>query len=243
MNRHTLFLNFTGHGATVAAALAGLNIPIFWQMTTWGLATETNFNTIRDYQERLRKNKFTDATNLAIILYPPHVPSDPGPKIDKLPPADILKRAGIESVVIFTEDDFTGNPIMLEKTEDYHKSPFYRYIDYLNARGLKIVPIGLDSESDPANRKENPKEILTIPGTGDRAMATEFKRGGIYLTPANKVLQSQDDNMGIKFHTDAAMLQQFKEAPGLTVGSITIKPLKSLSGFFGADSIDQTARK
>jgi len=55
--------------------------------------------------------------------------------------------------------------------------------------------------------------------------------GGIDLTPANMNLQTRNSNGEIKFHIDPAMLQQLQNAPGFTVGSITIQPLKSLVAF------------
>jgi len=57
--------------------------------------------------------------------------------------------------------------------------------------------------------------------------------GGIDLNAVNRNLLVQNSSSEIKFHMDAAMLQQFQNASGLTVGSITIQPLKSLSGFLG----------
>jgi hypothetical protein len=74
------------------------------------------------------------------------------------------------------------------------------------------------------------------------------KEGGIDLTPANWNLRTKmdsgfsndgglgNDRGGIKFHPDAAMLQQFQDSPGLTVGSVTIKPLRSLTEFLGVSA-------
>ncbi len=61
--------------------------------------------------------------------------------------------------------------------------------------------------------------------------------GGIDLTPANKILQTQNGGVGIKFHVDQAQLAQWQKVPGVIIESITIQPLVSLSAFLGlADS-------
>jgi len=57
--------------------------------------------------------------------------------------------------------------------------------------------------------------------------------GGIDLTPANKVLQTQNSGIGIRFHIDPAQLAQWQRAPGVMIESISIQPLKSLSYFLG----------
>jgi hypothetical protein len=57
--------------------------------------------------------------------------------------------------------------------------------------------------------------------------------GGIDLTPANKVLQTKNSGAGIKLHMDTSQLAQLQNASGLTVGRITIQPIKSLSVFLG----------
>lgn len=57
--------------------------------------------------------------------------------------------------------------------------------------------------------------------------------GGIDLTPVDKNLQNQNNGIGIKFHLNPVQLAQLQNAPGFTVGNITISPLKSLPEFLG----------
>jgi hypothetical protein len=77
----------------------------------------------------------------------------------------------------------------------------------------------------------NSNELHKVPEK-DRAMKSVASRnGGIDLTPANINLQTQNKGDEIKFHLDSAMLKQLQNAPGFTVGSITIQPLKSLPEF------------
>jgi len=57
--------------------------------------------------------------------------------------------------------------------------------------------------------------------------------GGIDLTPAEKVLQSQNAGEGIKFHLDSAQLAQFQNAPGLVPVIIDIQPMRDLRKFLG----------
>jgi hypothetical protein len=68
-------------------------------------------------------------------------------------------------------------------------------------------------------------------GVQDKAM-----KGGIDLTPANNVLQTQDAGQSIKFHMDAAKLEQLQNAPGFVPVIINIQPLKSLSAFLGLNA-------
>ncbi len=56
-------------------------------------------------------------------------------------------------------------------------------------------------------------------------------RGGIDFTAQRTPLTIQNGGIGIKFHIDSAQLAQWQNAPGLTIGSITIQPLKSLTQF------------
>ena len=71
-------------------------------------------------------------------------------------------------------------------------------------------------------------------GGGNPAMTAQ-KPGGIDLASINKLFQSSSKDGGIKFRIDAAMVQELQKAPGLTVGSITLTPLKSLPQFLGMD--------
>ncbi|MEI7998793.1 MAG: dephospho-CoA kinase, partial [Candidatus Omnitrophota bacterium] len=72
----------------------------------------------------------------------------------------------------------------------------------------------------------------------DKVMKTNDKdssMGGIDLTPANNVLQTQNDGQSIKFHLDPAMLNQLQNAPGFVPVIINIQPLNSLQKFLGVD--------
>ncbi len=105
------------------------------------------------------------------------------------------------------------NVALLEKTVASIESPL----------AIMRSPNGLDKTGDSALLSDNPRINVQ----------RESKRGGIDLTSANNVLQTQNAGEGIKFHLDLAQLAQLQNAQGLTVGSITIQPLKSLSGFLG----------
>jgi len=61
--------------------------------------------------------------------------------------------------------------------------------------------------------------------------------GGIDLTPANKVLQTQNAGEGIKFHLDPPMLQQLQNAPGFVPVIINIQPMRDLKGFLEGVSL------
>ena len=74
---------------------------------------------------------------------------------------------------------------------------------------------------------------VQIKGEFDFGMKAKATSGGIDLTLANSVLQTKSNIGEIKFHLDAAMLAQLKNAPGFVPVIINAKPLKDLSGFLG----------
>jgi hypothetical protein len=83
---------------------------------------------------------------------------------------------------------------------------------------------------------------------GDAAMAgqltsTQNKTGGIDFNPYKMNLQLKagsptetfgDDNQGIKFHIDSAMLEQLQNAPGFVPVIINIRPMANLKEFLNS---------
>ena len=63
--------------------------------------------------------------------------------------------------------------------------------------------------------------------------SAELVKGGIDLTPANMNLQTQNKGGEIKFHLDAAMLQQLQNAPGFVPVIIDFQPMTDLKKFLG----------
>jgi len=59
------------------------------------------------------------------------------------------------------------------------------------------------------------------------------REGGINLTPANMNLQTLNGGQAIKFHMNAAMLAQLKNAPGFMPVIINIQPMTDLRLFLG----------
>ncbi len=90
---------------------------------------------------------------------------------------------------------------------------------------LDKTGVNLDFFSQFMKKLVARNKTLTSP---DKAL-----NGGIDLTPTNNILQTKDTGEGIKFHLDQSQLAQLQNAPGFTVGSITIKTLKSLPVFLG----------
>ena len=103
-------------------------------------------------------------------------------------------------------------------TDENHQTKFY----------APLIP-GFNSIITTTYRSATP-ERSGVYVKEDKAMT---HTGGIDLTPANEILQSQNNGIGIKFHMDAAMLKRLQGAPGFTVGEITIQPLKSLPVWLG----------
>jgi len=74
---------------------------------------------------------------------------------------------------------------------------------------------------------------------GDQAMNGN-NTGGIDLTPANKVLQTQNTGESIKFHLNPAQLAQLQNAPGFVPVIISIQPMTNLREFLGLDQSTQS---
>ena len=71
----------------------------------------------------------------------------------------------------------------------------------------------------------------------DSAMGSRaIPKGGIDFTANKTPLEVQNAGEGVKFYLNPAMLQQLQNAPGLTIGSITIQPIKDLVLFLGINS-------
>ncbi len=69
--------------------------------------------------------------------------------------------------------------------------------------------------------------------TDEAALAQDL--GGIDLSVVNKYLKVQNNGEEIKFHIDAAMLQQLQNAPGFVPVIISIQPMRNLKMFLGLD--------
>jgi hypothetical protein len=67
----------------------------------------------------------------------------------------------------------------------------------------------------------------------DKAMRIDREKikGGIDLTHADKVLQTQNSGIAIKFHMDQAMLKQLQNAPGFVPVIISVRPVTNLRRF------------
>ena len=66
----------------------------------------------------------------------------------------------------------------------------------------------------------------------DRAMTIE-KKGGIDLTPANMNLQIESSGSLIKFHVDAAMFNELRNAPGFVPVINSFHPLTDMTILLG----------
>lgn len=75
---------------------------------------------------------------------------------------------------------------------------------------------------------------------GDQAMNGN-NTGGIDLTPANKVLQTQNTGESIKFHLNPAQLAQLQNAPGFVPVIINIQPMINLRQFLGLNTQESTS--
>jgi len=159
----TLIINYTGHGPSVAAALAEENIPIYWQidcrtenidprlmMNPNMRLGEREINSLQDWVEIIAKNKWTNNKFSAIILESPHLIGDTTYAIRGLPTAKDLKEKGFKKVVIFTEEPI-GKFNPKDTTVD---DKFKEYIENLMKNGIKAEVIGIDREKTMERSKQ-----------------------------------------------------------------------------------------
>ncbi len=118
---------------------------------------------------------------------------------------------------------------------------------YPKEGSLKINTFGPDIQN------KNGDHVFNDPTrrSGDLAMLNSENTGGIDLTPANMNIQVKtgsptkafgDDNEGIKFHLDPAMLEQLQNAPGFVPVIINIQPMNDLRLFLGIKDGDPSLR-
>ncbi len=124
-----------------------------------------------------------------------------------------------------------------------------KYVGLIDAITGLMKDKGLDDLAMSANKTKQ-KSIGTMVNEKVNAKNISFKnsrgrfkdrfgmRGGIDLT-SDKALTVQNNGQGIKFHIDPAQLQAVKNAPGFTIDSITIHPLKSVFNFLGYNNQPQ----
>ncbi len=143
-------------------------------------------------------------------------------------------RLNIKGLLQPVETKFIGE-YMIEKLPLVSKvssEELSRAREVLNAelktQGYKLKP-GEDT-SDNIGVYEG-QYVVIDPGAvmKDQAMLN----GGIDLTPANNILQTQSAGEGIKFHLDKAQLAQLQNAPGFVPIIINIRPMRNLRVFLG----------
>jgi len=149
-----------------------------------------------------------------------------------------LKHEAVENQLIGLIIEASQKNFLLlpQWVEDYH---IYRPAEYKHVYGMVwrvLYNLAISrSLADRGNLAQIAKNQNTA-GAGLEHLAMNnagSRNGGIDLSKAKDVLQTQNSGVGIKFHIDPAQLAQYENAPGFTVGSITIQPLKSLSVFLG----------
>ena len=109
--------------------------------------------------------------------------------------------------------------------------------------GFPRGPAIIEISDTLAERERLLHELKIRYSVSDRAMNITYskksksgsgiKKGGIDLTPANNVLQTQNAGEAIKFHLNPAQLAQLQNAPGFVPVIINIQPLKNISKFLG----------
>ena len=88
---------------------------------------------IRDYDNILQRNTFENYSNVAIMLYPQHEPSDDKPDVAILPDIKKLKKMRIKEFIILDEFEFSGKEHQLNDRRWDNK--FLIYFDILKKRG------------------------------------------------------------------------------------------------------------
>jgi len=122
--------------------------------------------------------------------------------------------------------------------DQIQKKPFAKEPNFMENFPKYKSPMDNNSAKFLNGYKALPKGVRSRNLTSDPAMITATTSpvsptGGIDLTLSNFNMQIKNSGIGIQFHVDQAMLQELKNAPGLTIGNLTIKPLNSLPEFLG----------
>jgi hypothetical protein len=90
--------------------------------------------------------------------------------------------------------------------------------------------------------ERNAEMMSSYEGQPDVAMSSKLSKGGIDFNPDKMNLQVRNGTAGgIKFHFDAAMLEELRNAPGFVPVIISIQPLKSLPEFLGLNQSQTSA--
>lgn len=139
------FINYTGHQGPVAAVLAELGIPLYWQIdASSAVASGRIINQIQDWIKEISSNQQENDRNLGVILEPNHGFGGTNIRTEKLPSLEYLKKNGITEIVIFSEDKY-GDSKRIENVNWPDKN-FQNYFKYMEKNGIKVTIIGLDNE-------------------------------------------------------------------------------------------------
>jgi hypothetical protein len=138
--KKTLFLNFTGHSGSVAAALAEKGIPIYWQMR----GNERTINSLQDWIGKITANTKSNKTCAGLMLEPSHgAKDDVAVSIATLPTAADLQRMGLTTVIVFSENIF-GRLHTVDSLVTASDAAFINYLRGLETNGVKVQVSGLD---------------------------------------------------------------------------------------------------
>jgi hypothetical protein len=141
---NTVFFNYTGHQGSVAAALAQRGVPSSWNLTL----SERIADQLQDWVPFITSHKVNTRLNShGVILEPSHALGLDGNgkiNISQLPNPETLKKQGITTIAIFTEDKFGVNIDLQGFMTRAPNREFAEYLSTLQQSGLVIHFIGLE---------------------------------------------------------------------------------------------------
>ncbi|MBF0572060.1 MAG: hypothetical protein HQL12_09360, partial [Candidatus Omnitrophica bacterium] len=163
-------------------------------------------------------------------------------------PTVIFIQSGVEpeAVPINIKDGFIGGqhiPVYFDDTDHYKNFylvyepnygivPTQAYIDYSRKVFDDLLSFLGEGKAGAAGSADKKIPIRSLSGVGSGDKAMRFEKGGIDLTN----LITENTGGEIKFHTDAAMIQQFQNALGFVPVIINIQPMTNLRQFLGLNN-------
>lgn len=158
--QNTGFISYTGHPA-VGVPFAIKNISVYRQLATNApLSAERILNSLQDWHEDFERNDGSAKEAFVILLEPSHSPAD-RLDVSGLPSAERLRELGISKIVLFNED--SPGPVRMDAFRPSGwDGDFGDYVQRLQARGVKVIVIGLNGDMDSQAEEQIIEELKKI---------------------------------------------------------------------------------
>jgi hypothetical protein len=148
---NTFFINYTGHQASVGAALAAKGVTVYWALDV----NERIANAMQDRQtvlvgrDRERKTPKRSPSAVALMLEPNHptdlfAPPSSEIRLRELPTLALLRGSSAQRVIVFNEDT-AGDDVSVDRMKiGLGDDAFHRYLQTLSYHGIDVRVVGLN---------------------------------------------------------------------------------------------------